>query len=360
MNKVVAASMQVDALRRHIPRHQHTQLRRAQLELLNKGHLLRVRHAAMHNSNRLRPNTQSLRQLLLQPLQRRHTLGKHHRTRIRTVLHPNTLQVVHQLQELPRLLPHRLLIELQEFLQAGVLGTDFLHVGEGVLGGHAGGVVRMLRGLLCGLLGWRRAGEGGAGSGKRGGRSAGGGRLGVQELTGQIPAPGQNRLLKRGRGRQKRLRQRPREQAIYRRGWLRGIRVQPLGGQHLRNGLLCGGRGSANDLRLLPLGPHVAHLLFHLRGVTVAADNKVLHALRIVVVGRRHRRHIQQAQQPPKRLLLTVVRSGRGQNKRLRVRGQNLCQLIILSAGVGDIVAFVNNHRIPALLPQGLTVARLL
>lgn len=136
--------------------------------------------------------------------------------------------------------------------------------------------------------------------------------------------------------------------------------VQPGAGQFFGDGIL-GRRGFHEAVnRLGTFGPVAAHLGCDVGTVAVPADEQRLDVLLGEGAVRSDHRGIQEPQQFGKGFLSTVVRGGRREDQRLGVRGEHPRQLVVLGAGVGEIVGFVDDHGVPLLTFQMRLVARAL
>ena len=295
VHQVVAQSVEVYALRRHVACDQDAEFGIGALEFVDKPHLLLVRQPTVHDLHGARWHLQVLGQVLLEPMQRGHTLGKHHRAGLLAFAHADVLQVVHQRGVLVGVLTRDLCVECLEALEGLAL---------------------------------------------------------VRVRLGDALETVLNRLTQRGRGGEERLDQRPREQTVLRRIGVGGFWVDPGLLQLCGHGvLLCGRLHRAVD-GVLALRPFLANHTGHLVAMTVATDEKTGDGLGVDRAVGHHGGRIQQTQDLLETLRVTIVRCCRGQQERLRRRRERASELVVLRAHVGGVMDLVDHHRIPTHLLQ--------
>ena len=59
----------------------------------------------------------------------------------------------------------------------------------------------------------------------------------------------------------------------------------------------------------------------------------------------------EKADQLGERVVAAIVRGRRGEDQRIRVRGEQACELIVLGRLISDVVGLVDDHRVPAVMP---------
>lgn len=84
----------------------------------------------------------------------------------------------------------------------------------------------------------------------------------------------------------------------------------------------------------------------------MAADDEALDLMVDERAVRADCRRLQQADELGEGLRPAVVRGGRGEDQGVRVGGQHAGEPVVLGGGVGDVVGFVDDHGVPAVLPQ--------
>ena len=182
------------------------------------------------------------------------------------------------------------------------------------------------------------------------------------DLPQQLPGAVAESLLQRDRGGEERLGERPREQLRAPAGHRSvadgrvGPGLRDLAGDRelLRGGL------DRQHLRRAALGPVLPHLVLHRVRVAVAADHQALRRAVGDLALRGHGRRLQQADQLGEGVVGAVVRGGRGEDQRVRVRREHVGELVVLRGLVRDVVGLVDHHRVPAVMAQVVDEAVLL
>ena len=89
----------------------------------------------------------------------------------------------------------------------------------------------------------------------------------------------------------------------------------------------------------------------------MAADDEAAHRLLVEAAVGAHRRRLQQTDELGEGLRVAVVGRGRGQDESVGLAGQDVREPVVERALVGDVVRFVDDDRVPALLAQVVEVA---
>ena len=137
-------------------------------------------------------------------------------------------------------------------------------------------------------------------------------------------------------------------------------RRQPHIANLVRDRVLFLRRRDENVARLLAHRPVAAHHIGDLRGVAVTADDQITRHLHVRLTGALDRQRIEHPQQIHERPWITVMRSGRRENQRIRSRRQCPDQRIVSCAHVRRIVDLVDHDDVPLHLLQLRPILRLL
>ncbi len=288
--------VQVDALTRDIARDQDPHRRVRELELLHNRLLLVVRQTAVQHGKGLDRHAQGIRQFLQQPAQRRQPLAEQHDPGFRLRADTDLAEVADQLGQFRLARRLRLRRELAQGVQRGQFGFgSFL-------------ALPAIRDSLTQRCGRR----------KRGFRQ----RPGEQRVVGPL----QRRTPRLG--------------------------IQPAVRQLVNDLFLRGVGRNGQHLRLRTLRPVLADFVSHIGGVPMPPYEQVRDVFDLIIASIADRGGIQQAHQLGERFRFAVVRRGRGEHKCIGPRCQHPRQLIIQGAGVGQVMRFVDHHRIPVVLLQ--------